>query len=148
MIRVRIDGEDRRFYRLGRWDDPVPVAWAEAISAEILRDVQRVALDASLSRFRSQGDERESDLLQGLKRLMGSKSQARVTHACRTVQGYGRSIRTRKDAKGFLVWMQQKNLAPFTQALILSVIGSAQPKNKSWFGFRPTNGDVIISTEG
>ena len=50
MIRVRIDGEDRRIYRLGRWDDPVAVARAEAITAEIWSDIQRGELDASLSR--------------------------------------------------------------------------------------------------
>ena len=31
VIRVRIDGEDRRIYRLGRWDDPVAVAKAERL---------------------------------------------------------------------------------------------------------------------
>jgi len=34
VIRVRIDGEDRRIYRLDRWEDPVAVARAEAIAAE------------------------------------------------------------------------------------------------------------------
>ena len=51
MIRVRIDGEDRRIYRLGRWDDLVAVARAEAITAEIWSDVQRGELDPSLSRY-------------------------------------------------------------------------------------------------
>ena len=52
MIRVRIDGEDKRIYRLGRWDDPVAVARAEAIAAEIWSDIQRGELDSSLSRYR------------------------------------------------------------------------------------------------
>ena len=92
--------------------------------------------------------EEECDLLQGLKRLMESNRQARVTHAYRTVQRYGRSIRARKDAEGCVVWMQQQNLAPFIQVRILSVIRSAQPKNKAQFAFRPTNGDLISSNEG
>lgn len=31
VIRVRIDGVDRRIYRLGRWDDPVEVARAKRL---------------------------------------------------------------------------------------------------------------------
>ena len=92
VIRVRIDGEDRRIYRLGRWDDPVAVARAEAIAAEIWSYIQRGELDTALSRYRPQVEEPEPDLLQGLKRLMEIKKQARVTHAYRTVQRYRRSI--------------------------------------------------------
>ena len=57
MIRVRIDGEDRRLYRLGRWDDPVAVARAEAITTESWRDIQRGDLDESLSRYRPHVEE-------------------------------------------------------------------------------------------
>jgi len=46
VIRVRIDGEDRRISRLGRWDDPVTVVRAEAMTTEM-----------------PQGDSRKSDLL-------------------------------------------------------------------------------------
>ena len=99
VIRVRIDGEDRRIYRLGRWDDPVAVARAEAITAEIWSDMERGDLDPSLSRYRPQVEEEESDLLRSLKHLMEAKRQARVTHAYRTVQRYGRSIRTRTEVE-------------------------------------------------
>ena len=44
VIRMRIDGEDRRIYRLGRWDDPVAVARTEAVAAEIWSDIQRKAI--------------------------------------------------------------------------------------------------------
>ena len=132
VIRVRIDGEDWRIYRLGRRDDPAAVARAEAISAEILRDIQRGELDPSLSRYRPQvEEEEESDLLRSLKHLMESKRQARVTHAYRTVQRYGRSIRTRTEAEGFIQWMTQQNLAASTQSTILSTIRSVQPRNKA-----------------
>ena len=57
VIRVRIDGEDRRIYRLGRWDDLVAVARAEAITAEIWSDIQRGVLDPSFSRYRPQVEE-------------------------------------------------------------------------------------------
>ena len=131
VIRVRIDGDDRRIYRLGRWDDPVAVARAEAIAAEIWSDIQQGELDPSLSRYRPQVEEEESDLLRGLKHLMESKRQARVTHAYRTVQRYGRSIRTKTEAEGFIQWMTQQNLAASTQSTILSTIRSVQPRNKA-----------------
>ena len=131
MIRVRIDGDDRRIYRLGRWDDPVAVARAQAISAEIWSDIQRGDLDPSLSRYRPQVEEEESDLLRGLKHLMESKRQARVSHAYRTVQRYDRSIRTRTEAEGFIQCMTQQNLAATTQSTILSTIRSVQPRNKA-----------------
>ena len=131
VIRVRIDGEDKRIYRLGRWDDPVAVARAQAIAAEIWSDMQRGDLDETLSRYRPQVEEEESDLLRGLKHLMEGKRQARVTHAYRMVQRYGRSIRTRTEAEGFVVWMQQQGLAPSTQSTILSTIRSVQPRNKA-----------------
>ena len=97
MIRVRIDGEDRRIYRLGRWDDPVAVARAEAISAEIWSDIQRGDLDPSLSRYRPQVEEEESDLLRSLKHLMESKRQARVTHG--TGQFRGMAARSEPEQK-------------------------------------------------
>ena len=131
VIRVRIDGEDKRIYRLGRWDDPVAVARAEAITAEIWSAIQRGELDPSLSRYRPLVEEEESDLLRGLKHLMESKRQAWVTHTYRTVRRYGRSIRTRPEAEGFVVWMTQQNLAASTQATILSTIRSVQPRNRA-----------------
>ena len=75
MIRVRIVGEDKRIYRLGRWDDPVAVARAQAIAAEIWSDIQRGELDTSLSRYRPQVEEEKFDLLQTLKRLTQGRSQ-------------------------------------------------------------------------
>ena len=131
MIRVRIDGEDKRIYRLGRWDDPVAVARAQSIAAEIWSDLQRGDLDPSLSRYRPAVEEEESDLLRSLKHLMESKRQARVTHAYRTVQRFGCSIRTRTEAEGFVLWMTQQNLAASTQSTILSTIRSVQPRNKA-----------------
>ena len=66
VIRARIDGEDKRIYRLGRWDDPVAVARAQAIVAEIWSDIQQAELDKSLSRYRPLVEEEESDLLRSL----------------------------------------------------------------------------------
>ena len=107
------------------------VARAQAIAAEIWSDIQRGDLDESLSRYRPLVEEEESDLLRGLKHLMEAKRQARVSHAYRTVQRYGRSIRTRTEAEGFIQWMTHQNLAASTQSTILSTIRSVQPRNKA-----------------
>ena len=40
QVRVRIDGHDVFINRLGRWEDPVAVARAQAISAQIWSDYQ------------------------------------------------------------------------------------------------------------
>ena len=63
VIRVRIDGEDKRIYRLGRWDDPVAVARAQAIAAEIWSDIQRGELDDSLSRYRPKWRNRQNHVI-------------------------------------------------------------------------------------
>ena len=38
QVRVHLEGQDHFINRLGRWDDPIAVAKAQAISAEIWRD--------------------------------------------------------------------------------------------------------------
>ena len=45
QVRVRIDGTDAFINRLGRWDDPVAVAKAHAISAQIWSDYQQWIFD-------------------------------------------------------------------------------------------------------
>ena len=51
QVRVRLDGRDIFINRLGRWDDPVAVARAQAISAQIWSDYQEGTLDRSLLRY-------------------------------------------------------------------------------------------------
>ena len=48
QVRVRIDGKDAFINRLGRWDDPVAVAKAHAIAAQIWSDYQQGSFDRSL----------------------------------------------------------------------------------------------------
>ena len=45
QVRVRLDGRDHFINRLGRWDDPVAVARAQALSARIWSDAKEVSLD-------------------------------------------------------------------------------------------------------
>ena len=50
-MRVRIDGRDAFINRLGRWSDPVAVARAQAISAQIWSDFQQGTFDRSLMAY-------------------------------------------------------------------------------------------------
>ena len=51
QVRVRIDGRDVFINRLGRWDDPVAVAKAHAIAAQIWSDYQQGSFDRSLMAY-------------------------------------------------------------------------------------------------
>ena len=51
QVRVRIDGRDAFINRLGRWDDPVAVARANAIAAQIWSDYQQGSFDRSLMAY-------------------------------------------------------------------------------------------------
>ena len=55
QVIVRLDGRDHFINRLGRWDAPVFVATAQALSARILSDVKGGGLDLSLKRDRLSG---------------------------------------------------------------------------------------------
>ena len=48
QVRVRIDGRDAFINRLGRWNDAVAVARAQAISAQNWSDYQQGTFDRSL----------------------------------------------------------------------------------------------------
>ena len=47
QVRVRINGKDAFINRLGRWIDPVSLARAQAISAQIWSDYQQGTFDRS-----------------------------------------------------------------------------------------------------
>ncbi len=70
QVRVRLDGCDRFINRLGRWDDPVAVARAQAIAAEIWSDYQQGELDWSLSRYKPLVEGKDPELLKALEELM------------------------------------------------------------------------------
>ena len=52
QVRVRLGGRDHFINRLGRWDDPVAVARAQALSARIWSDATAGSLDLSLLSYR------------------------------------------------------------------------------------------------
>ena len=52
QLRVRLSGRDHFINRLGRWEDPVAVARAQALSARIWSDATAGSLDLSLQSYR------------------------------------------------------------------------------------------------
>ena len=128
---MRLEGKDHFINRLGRWEDPVAQARAQAIAAEIWRDYQQGTLDWSLQRYKPLVKGQDPDLLAALEDLMLRKRQGRVTHAYRVLKRYGGALRTDADVAGFLRWMEAEGLAASTRLSILSTIRSVQPANQA-----------------
>ena len=106
---MRLDGRDYFINRLGRWEDPVAQARAQAISAEIWRDYQQGTLDWSLTRYKPLVGGQDLDLLKGLEELMARKRQGRTTHAFRVLTRYGGALRSgARPAK----WCKSRGAAP------------------------------------
>jgi len=131
QVRVRLEGQDHFINRLGRCDDPIAVAKARAISAEIWRDYREGKLDWSLSRYKPLVEGKDPELLKALEELMLRKRQGRTTHAYRVLKRYGGALRTEGELKEFLRWMEAEGLAASTRSTILSTIRSVQPANKA-----------------
>ena len=134
QVRVRLEGQDHFINRLGRWDDPIAVAKAQAISAEIWRDYREGKLDWSLSRYKPLVEGKDPELLKAMEELMLRKRQGRTTHAYRVLKRYGGALRTEGEVREFLRWMEAEGLAASTQATILSTIRVVQPNNKALSG--------------
>ena len=129
QVRVRLEGQDHFINRIGRWEDPVAQARAQAISAEIWSDYQQGKLDWSLSRYKPLVNGQDIDLMKSLEDLMLRKRQGRVTHAYRVLKRFGGPLRTDGDVAGFLRWMEAEGLAASTQNSIVSTIRSVVPGN-------------------
>ena len=131
QVRVRLEGKDCFINRLGRWDDPIAAAKAQAISAEIWSDYQQGTLDWSLNRYKPLVEGKDPELLNALEELMLRKRQGRTTHAYRVLRRYGGALRSEGEVSAFLRWMEAEGLAPATRSTILSTIRSVQPANKA-----------------
>ena len=114
QVRVRIDGRDAFINRLGRWSDPVAVARAQAISAQIWSDYQQGVFDRSLMAYQPLISGKEVGLLEALRVRAETKRQAAAIHAYRVLQRYGQPIRNRSDAEAFLVWLRAEGLSDCT----------------------------------
>ena len=101
QVRVRLGGRDHFINRLGRWDDPVAVARAQALSARIWSDAKTGSIDLSLQRYRDSvisaaGEEMTAELpLEEVMRVKAERTrQAVVIHAHRTLLRFGAPLRT------------------------------------------------------
>ena len=138
QVRVRMDGRDVFINRLGRWDDPVAVARAQAISAQIWSDYQEGTFDRSLMRYMPLVNGHQVGLLEALQANAEQTRQARAIHAHRVVQRYGRPLRNRSDVEEFVRWMQVLPLTNRTIAGILQACRNANPSNRQLFTVRLT----------
>lgn len=88
QVRVRLEGSDHFINRLGRWDDPVAVARAQALSARIWSDAKAGSLDLSLKSYRAEVLRAEKEIAAELPldealRVNAERSrQAVVIHSC------------------------------------------------------------------
>ena len=78
QVRVRIDGRDAFINRLGRWSDPVAVAKAHAIAAQIWSDYQQGVFDRSLMAYQPLINGKEVGLLEALRVRAETKRQAAI----------------------------------------------------------------------
>jgi hypothetical protein len=82
---VRIDGRDAFINRLGRWSDPVAVAKAHAIAAQIWSDYQQGVFDSSLMAYQPLINGKEVGLLEALRVRAETKRQAAAIHAYKLI---------------------------------------------------------------
>jgi len=131
---VRIDGKDHFINRLGRWDDPVAVAKAQALSAQIWSDYQSGAFDASLRIYQPLVNGNDVALLDRLKSNAETRRQKRAIHAYRVAKRYGRSLKSLTDTKSFIEWAQDdQHLSNRTIVGILCEFKRACPESKHLF---------------
>ena len=129
QVRMRLDGKDCFINRLGRWEDPVARARAQAIAAEIWRDYREGTLDWSLCRYKPLVKGQDPELVMALEDLMLRKRQGRTTHAYRVLRRYGGALRSEGEGSAFLRWMEAEGLAASTRSSIVSTIRTVQPSN-------------------
>lgn len=162
QVRVRLAGKDHFINRLGRWDDSVAVARAQALSARIWCDAKAGSLDLSLQRYRgsvisAEGEEVPAELsLEEVLRVKAERSrQAVVIHAYRTLLGFGAPLRTAAEVQGFADWMRDEGLSDRTIAGVLghcrSCSGSQrhlyEPVLKLRVPWRSVHSDVLSTEE-
>ena len=108
QLRVRIDGRDAFINCLGRWNDPVAVAQAHAIAAQIWSYYQQGSFDRSLMAYQPLVNGKQVGLLEALRVRAESKRQAAAIHAYRLLQRYGKPIRSRSDAEAFMLCLREE----------------------------------------
>ena len=134
QLRVRIDGKDHFINRLGRWDDPVAVAKAQALSAKIWSDYQSGVFDPSLRIYQPLSQGQDAALLERLRINAETLRQKRAIHAYRVVKRYGKPLRSLTDTQEFIRWAQEdQNLTNRTIVGILCECKRSCPESKHLF---------------
>jgi integrase len=136
QVRVRIDGRDAFINRLGRWSDPVAVARAQAISAQIWSDYQQGTFDHSLMAYQPLINGKEVGLLEAVKARAEQKRQAAAIHAYRVLKRYGKPIRNRSDAEAFLAWLRAEGLSDCTIAGLMTHYRQCSGGNRHLFSHK------------
>ena len=136
QVRVRIDGKDVFINRLGRWSDPVAVAKAHAIAAQIWSDYQQGVFDRSLMAYQPLINGKEVGLLEAVKARAEEKRQAAAIHAYRVLKRYGKPIRTRSDAEAFLGWLRAEGLTDCTIAGLMTHYRQCSGGNRHLFSHK------------
>ena len=101
QVRVRIDGRDAFINRLGRWSDPVAVAKAHAIAAQIWSDYCQGTFDRSLMAYQPLINGKEVGLLEALRVRAETKRQAAASTPTSCCRGMGFLSVTAATQKGF-----------------------------------------------
>ncbi len=133
QLRVRVDGQDRFINRLGRFQDPVAVARAQTLSAQIWQDFQDGSFDPTLQRYQPVvPGTADPSLLASLQGMADATGYPRVIHAFRLVQQYGRPLRTVPQVMDFVRWMELRGLSPKTRVGIICACRKVQPTNAAF----------------
>ena len=131
---MRIDGRDAFINRLGRWSDPVAVARAQAISAQIWSEYQQGTFDRSLMAYQPLVEGKQLCLLEALRVRAESKRQAAAIHAYRVLERYGKPIRNRSEAEEFLRWLkEERGLSDCTIAGLMTHYRQCSGGNRQLF---------------
>ena len=131
---MRIDGRDHFINRLGRWDDPVAVAKAQALSAQIWSDVQSGSFDSSLRIYQPLVNGSDVALLERLRINAEIRRQKRAIHAYRAIKRYGRPLKTLRDTQEFIRWAQEdQKLTNRTIVGLVCEFKRACPESKHLF---------------
>ena len=132
---MRIDGKDAFINRLGRWSDPVAVAKAHAISAQIWSDYQQGSFDRSLMAYQRLIGGKQVALLEALRVRAETKRQAAAIHAHKLLERYGKPIRN--EAEEFLRWLREKRgLSDCTITGLMTHYRQCSGRNRQFFSYK------------
>jgi len=130
------DGRDALINRLGRWSDPVAVAKAHTIAAQIWSDYQQGVFDRDLMAYQPLINGKEEGLLEAVKARSKEKRQAAAIHAYRVLKRYGKPIRNRGDAEAFLSWLRDEGLTDCTIAGLMTHYRQYSGGNRHMFSYK------------